>query len=414
MHQDQPKYEMEILRLLVKSRGYYEKYHSIVAPFITSRDLQTLYGAVDHYYKTCKDHLYIGDDDFKLFIKAEYPQARNLEVLDMLVECVYAPKISSDTIKILVHKLIEQDMYKEVAAVCQDAVITQEYNKYEEIERKLSKFKLMLKDNEESPFAEFDFDTFVEQTKSEEGLNWRLRCLNDALGPLPPETLGHVMARVETGKTSFLASEVTYMAEQLKEGEIILWVNNEQAIGKVWQRCIAATIRAPYEVAEAKPDEAKAFLAKKNFGAIKFIDGAYISYEYLSSLVKELKPRLVVIDQGDKLHFGGDKNFEGHARLKELYRMYRELAKESKTAIITIGQASAEAEGKKWITMDMMDNSKVGKPGEMDWIIGIGKTDKEDEQNLRFLHIAKNKLKGVHSKTTVVFDGEKSRYLDMG
>jgi replicative DNA helicase len=414
MQSTQPDYGVEILRLLVKSRGYYEKYYSLVAPFITSRDLQTLYGAVDHYYKTCKDHLYIGDDEFRLFVKAEYPQARNPELLELNIDCIYSPHISSDTIKVLVHKLLEQELYKEVADLCQDAVITQAYNKYEDIERKLAKFKLLLKDNEESPFAEFDFDTFVEQTKNEEGFEWRLRCLNEDIGPLPPETLGHIMARPETGKTTFLASEVTHMASQLKEGEIILWVNNEQAIGKVWQRCIAATIRAPYEVAEAQPDEAKAFLEKKNFKAIKFVDGAYISYEYLQSLAKELLPKIIIIDQGDKLHFSGDKNFEGHARLKELYRKLRELAKETKEAIITVGQASAEAEGKKWITMDMMDNSKVGKPGEMDWIIGIGKTDKDEEENLRFLHIAKNKLKGRHGKHSVVFDGAKARYLDMG
>ena len=414
MTKEQPKYEMEILRLLVKSRGYYEKYYSLVAPFISSRDLQTLYGAVEHYYNKCKDHLYIGQDDFTLFVKTEYPQARSPEVLEMLIECIYAPEISSDTIKVLVHKLLEHDMYKQVADICQDAVITSTYDKWESIEGKLAKFKLMLKDNEESPFAEFDFDTFIEQTKSEGGFEWRLKCLNEALGPLPPESLGHIYARPETGKTTFLASEITHMASQLKEGEIILWVNNEQAIGKVWQRCISATIRAPYEVAEAKPDEAKAFLAKKNFNQIKFVDGAYISYEYLHSLTLELLPKIIVIDQGDKLHFNGDKNFEGHARLKELYRKLRELAKETKAAIVTVGQASAEAEGRKWLTMDMMDNSKVGKPGEMDWIIGIGKTDKEDEQNLRFINIAKNKLKGHHTKSSVIFDGEKARYLDMG
>jgi replicative DNA helicase len=289
-----------------------------------------------------------------------------------------------------------------------------EYDKYDQIEGKLNKFKLMLKDNEESPFAEFDFDTFIESTKAEGGFEWRLRCLNEDIGPLPPETLSHIFARPEVGKTSFLASEVTHMASQLKEGEIILWVNNEQAIGKVWQRCIAATIRAPYEMAEAKPEDAKAFLAKKNFEAIKFVDGAYISYEYLQTLVKELLPKIVIIDQGDKLHFSGDKALEGHARLKELYRKLRELAKETKAAIITVGQAGAEAEGKKWLTMDMMDNSKVGKPGEMDIIIGIGKTDKDDEQNLRFIGIAKNKIKGKHGRHSVVFDGEKSRYLDMG
>lgn len=414
MFQDAPVNELEILRLLSKSRGYYEKYYDLVEPYISSKDLKTLYGAVDFYYKTCRDHLFIAEDDFRFFVKSNYPQMRNWEAIDIFIEVMYAPQISADSIKNYIHKLIEEDLYKQVANVCQDAVITKEFGKYEEIERKLNKFRLILKDNEDSPFAEFDFDTFVEKIKHQEGWSWRLRCLNEDIGPLIPETLGHVFARPEVGKTTFLASEISYFASQLKEGETILWLNNEQAIDKVWQRCIAATIRAPYEVAEAKPDETKEYLAKKNFKAIKFIDGAYLSYEYLQGLVKEYMPKIIVIDQGDKLHFRGDNAFEGHARLKELYRKLRELAKETKTAIITIGQAGAEGEGKKWLTMDMMDNSKVGKPGEMDWIIGIGKTSKDEEETLRFIHVAKNKLKGKHGKHSVVFDGEKARYLDMG
>ena len=123
---EQPSYEMEILRLLVKNRGYYEKYYSLVAPFISSRDFQTLYGAVDYYYTTCKDHMYIGEDDFKLFIKANYPQLRSPEAIDMMIETIYLPEISSDTIKTLVHKLLEADLYKQVAMECQDAIIARE------------------------------------------------------------------------------------------------------------------------------------------------------------------------------------------------------------------------------------------------------------------------------------------------
>ena len=61
--------EIEILKFLVKNRSHYDKYFTLVEPYITSRDFKTLYGAVDAYYKTAPDHTYIAEDDFKFFVK---------------------------------------------------------------------------------------------------------------------------------------------------------------------------------------------------------------------------------------------------------------------------------------------------------------------------------------------------------
>jgi replicative DNA helicase len=70
--------------------------------------------------------------------------------------------------------------------------------------------------------------------------SWRLKSLNTALGSLRMGDFGFVFARPETGKTTFLASEVTFMAEQT-EGNI-LWFNNEEQGGKVKSRCYQATL----------------------------------------------------------------------------------------------------------------------------------------------------------------------------
>ena len=63
--------------------------------------------------------------------------------------------------------------------------------------------------------------------------------------------------------------------------------------------------------------------------------------------------------------------------------------------------------------MDMTENSKVGKAAEMDLEIGIGFSNKEGEERMRFLHICKNKLSGVHGKHVCIIDNERARYADM-
>ena len=124
-------------------------------------------------------------------------------------------------------------------------------------------------------------------------------------------------------------------------------------------------------------------------------------------------PRLVIIDQGDKIYGVGDKDTSTTERLQRLYAKFRELAKEYMTDIITVGQASAEAQGKKWLELDHMNNSKTGKPGELDYAIGIGRT-LEGEEFMRYIHLCKNKmLRGVHGKHQVILDTERCRYKDM-
>jgi hypothetical protein len=64
----------------------------------------------------------------------------------------------------------------------------------------------------------------------------------------------------------------------------------------------------------------------------------------------------------------------------------------------------------------MMEGSKTGKAAEADLMVLISKNPQQiegqDEQdNLRHLIIAKNKLRGGwHGKVTCTLDGERSRY----
>jgi hypothetical protein len=61
----------------------------------------------------------------------------------------------------------------------------------------------------------------------------------------------------------------------------------------------------------------------------------------------------------------------------------------------------------------MMEGSKTGKAAEADLMVLIGKTmqvEGEDEDPVRYLNLAKNKLNGYQGKITCVLDGSRSIY----
>ena len=76
-----------------------------------------------------------------------------------------------------------------------------------------------------------------------------------------------------------------------------------------------------------------------------------------------------------------------------------------------VSQASNDGHDRQFIDYNMMDNSKTGKAGEADIIIGIAKTGSSDVENtMRFLCISKNKLNGWHGAINTQIDVQKGIY----
>jgi hypothetical protein len=139
--------------------------------------------------------------------------------------------------------------------------------------------------------------------------------------------------------------------------------------------------------------------------------------DYVEEMCLKYRPRFVVIDQGDKLHYKGEgKAGNGADRLKGVYVNLREIvkrcSKDWKIDILTVGQADAKAEGQKKLFQSNLDSGKTGKAGEFDYIIGIGYSLKDSDQAVRFFSCCKNKLGGDHKTRPVNFDAETGRYSD--
>ena len=132
--------------------------------------------------------------------------------------------------------------------------------------------------------------------------------------------------------------------------------------------------------------------------------------EEADEFIKLNKPDIIFMDQLDKFRIKGDYS-RGDEKLKEIYVNAREIAKRNEALIWAVCQASYEAEDRQFIDFSMMDNSRTGKAGEADIIMGIAKTGGSDIENtLRVLCVSKNKLNGWHGPINTHIDVHKGVY----
>jgi hypothetical protein len=239
-------------------------------------------------------------------------------------------------------------------------------------------------------FVTDDIASILANIVQKEGLRWRLKSLNQSLGSLRKGDFGFVFARPETGKTTFLASEVSHMVQGGLSGPV-LWLNNEEQGMKVKLRIAQALLRKTISQLLSDPEKAKKDYLAKIGDRLKIYDSATISRDIVERMCNQLNPSLIVIDQIDKIV--GFKQDRTDLEMGAIYQWARELAK-GVAPVIGICQADGTAEGQHWLTMSNVANAKTAKQAEADFIIGIGRSAVSGFEFHRYLNISKNKLIG--------------------
>jgi hypothetical protein len=270
----------------------------------------------------------------------------------------------------------------------------------------------------DTDFITDDLEILYEDNVKDVGLRWRLASLNKSLGSLRKGDFGFIFARPETGKTTFLASEVTYMASQLNVSDgPILWINNEEQGAKVMLRCYQAALDLTMQELAKDLKKNKELFNNLIKNKLKIYDKDRIFKSEIETLTTSCQPSLIVIDQIDKIQgFEADRD---DLKLGEIYKWARSLAKRF-CPVIGICQADGSGEGIKALNMNNVANAKTSKQAEADFILGIGKTHNKDEEYIRYFNISKNKLFGdadsepnlKHDFWEVEIDPQHARYRD--
>ena len=375
-------------------------------------DLKGLYRTLDSWHKTHPEQ------DLRLLDLAALFFAQNKNnkefyegVFDTLDK--YEPNL--EAVKELVLSLKRGKVLRELSITSYE--VAEGKKSYEEVQQLLSSLSTeTTEEKEEDLFITDDLSSLLDTTYRTPGLKWRLQALNNSIGSLRKGDFGFIFARPETGKTTFLASEVSFMAEQTPGP--VLWINNEEVNEKVKSRVYQAALGVELEELLSNPTKWDMLYKERLGGKILMPRQSSFSRWDIEKLCRKVKPSLMVLDQIDKIT--GFKADREDLELGAIYQWARDLAKEY-CPIIAVCQADGSGENKKWLTMGNVANAKTSKQAEADFIIGIGAIHDTGWEEFRFLNISKNKLPGDpttdktqrHGKLTVKIKPSIARYADL-
>ena len=266
-------------------------------------------------------------------------------------------------------------------------------------------------------FVSTNIDELVQCVDENAGLFWRLGCLNKSIGPIGIGVLGGIIGRKETGKTAFWVSEVANFLPQISDDEqVAIFFNEEQGRAVMWRLYSAITGMTYVEILGNQKKARELFHAGGG-SKLRFKDAPTHDEASIRKTLDTLHPAVIVIDSFDKL-----KGFKADRKDLELgaaYKFGREVAK-TYAPVIAISQADAGGFNKKYLTELDMADSKTAKPAELDFLIGIGRTDDAGYEYVRYLNIPVNKLpssqykdeKDRHGKFQTIIVPELSIYKD--
>ncbi|KWI10911.1 DNA helicase [Burkholderia ubonensis] len=263
--------------------------------------------------------------------------------------------------------------------------------------------------------------------ENDTGFHFRLNVLNEVLKPLWEGDFIIVAARVDSGKSTFFASELTYMAEQIpklygeRERPIIVF-NNEGPGRKLRHRMFNAALGVDNGglVAKSKAGTVYQEYVSATGDRIMIFDVHDYTMGQLEDIVKELDPCIVVIDMLDNVQADVSVAANGGTRtdqlLEWLYQRARIWAVKYQCAVIATSQLSGDADGELFPKLSMLANSKTGKAGAADAVIMLGRSSNVDLQNTRFISTPKNKKRrdgaAQDPRREVSFKGSIARFED--
>lgn len=412
--------EYSLLKALLVKENY-EKYRHILSLEHLKEfnpTLLRLFIALDSWYGT-PGATTLSLDELQLQTLAHFPALKDTdkEELQSLCETISSVDISQTIVTNLLESHLEQAIATKVAK--QAVLVATGKATLTSVQEILSQLPERISPAEDAneDMVTTDLSYILGENGIGSGLEWRLEALNRMLGPLQKGKFGFLFARPETGKTTFLASEIAFFAEQLKEEECVLWCNNEEDGKAVQLRIIQAVFGVEFKVIKSDVETFNDLYKKRIGTRIRLYDSAGMSRKSIEKKCEQFNPKLIVLDQIDKIHgFEGDRY---DLKMKAIYQWARELSKKY-GPVIAVCQAGGTAEGKKWLDMTDVDSSHTAKQGEADWILGIGKVADSGLEFVRYLHASKNKLpEGPrtvsalrHGKLQVVINPAIARYED--
>lgn len=408
--------ELNLIKLLLNKDNYEEALSKGLVMQDFPKELQPIFSVISNWFGLNDGVISVADLSNLVFAlnnsnkdKQFYEEVlSNLETLD----------VSEGTSKTLLTSLLQKKKLKELSLAAYEAYEGKlEFEKFLPLLTGFDLKQTIVDDEDE--FVTDDLEELVDAIIDTPGLRWRLQTLNRMLGSLRKGNFGFIFARPETGKTTFLASEVSFMCTQLKDEDgPIVWIANEEPAGNVKLRVYQAWFGIDLPTLLSNKPYWSAKFKEESRGKLLLPTNQNMDKRDIERLCKKYTPSLLILDQLSKINgFEADRY---DLELGAATTWSRDLAKEY-CPVIAIHQADGNAEGQMWLNMGHVANAKTAMQADADWILGIGKQNKDGYESIRYLHLSKNKLIGDsdtepqhrHGKLEVLLKPEIARYEDL-
>jgi KaiC/GvpD/RAD55 family RecA-like ATPase len=402
--------ELALLKTLL-NREFYEQHKGIKCPDkIFSKDVRKIKQALDGAMEAYDGDLSVADLEAVFNrMNASMTTATRGAYEDLFRRISITEPIKQEIAQDTLSQLFQQHVGDRVANLGFDFVNGTE-NSLEPLRKLLEDYKDDFTPNLRVDWDDSSLDTVLDATLLESKWKFNIPSLARRVEGVSGGHLVLVGARPNTGKTSFHASLLAASEGFAHQGAKCIILCNEEAYTRVAARYISASSNMTMK--EVRENKA---LAHKRYEPIRknvlFKDSTGKGMSWVEAVVKQEHPDIVVLDMGDK--FADISSERSDITLKTAAIHARNIAKQYDCCVIWMSQLSAEAEGKADLNQAMMEGSKTGKAAEADLMILIGKTQQaegEDEDPVRYLNLAKNKLNGFQGKITCVLDGSRSIY----
>lgn len=267
----------------------------------------------------------------------------------------------------------------------------------------------------ESQYAIEDItaDQMLEASVAQGKWKFNVPIFAEKIGGVGPGVFFLYAARPNAGKTLACIHSCYAPGGWLSQGAKILYIGNEEPIHRTKHRAICSYFGVDYKTTKQDTNKFKELVETFNVehkDKALFMHAIGLPYRELGKIIEEHLPDIVIVDQIDKLYVSG-VDIPTHEKMRQIYTNTRECAVKYSCAIGGVSQASDAATGKKFFGFEALENSKTGKGAELDLCMCIGMENLDNDNNIRYFKLAKNKLTGDESTGSFMVNKEQSRIL---
>lgn len=268
----------------------------------------------------------------------------------------------------------------------------------------------------EQHVEEMNLKEALDYTDRSNGLQWRCMELRKHFnGGLIKGDFGIIAGFVDSGKSSFIASELSFMGQQLMNDDYILWLSNEGDYKSILPRLYQATLNCTDQDLRKHKESAIIKYKEKMKGdvnrvVIKDIQGWNV--KDIEKLIKKRVPKLLVIDLLD--HVSGFNSYNSKESgsfeiYNRLYQWGREIATQY-CPVLGVSQMNGDGEDQMYPPMSKLRGSRIDKQAAATFQLMIGSIN--NDNTVRYLSMPKNKINSNKGwKVSVKFDPERSRFI---